>query len=319
MKYFGGIDLGGTNSKIGLLDENGNLIFNIYVKTNSKDGYELTSKRLAENFKLEIEKKGINYEDVLAIGMGVPGPVVNNSTILMFANFNWPSNLNLAKFLEKDFEKPVFLDNDVNVITLGEMYKGAAQGYENVLGIAIGTGIGAGIVINKEVISGKNGAAGEFGHLTVEKNGKLCGCGKKGCLEAYSSATGIVRLAKDSLAVDKKSQLHNYKENLEAKDVFLCANDNDKLSLEIVDEISEYIAMGIGNVLNVIDSEVVVIGGGVAQAGDILFDRIKKQLSKYAIGVINEKIEIKPAKLGNDAGIYGAAYLAKTKVGKVIK
>lgn len=157
MKYYGGIDLGGTNSKIGLLDENGNLIFTIYVKTNSKDGYEITAKRLFSSFNEKLNENNISYDDVVSIGVGIPGPVLNNSKVIMFANFNWPNNLEYSKILEKEFLKPVYLENDVNIVTLGEMYKGSGKGYNNILGIAIGTGIGLGVVINGKVISGKNG------------------------------------------------------------------------------------------------------------------------------------------------------------------
>lgn len=312
MKYYGGIDLGGTNSKIGLLDEKGNIIFSIISKTDSSIGYDKVSKKLSDIFKMEVENKGISYSDVVAIGMGIPGPVVNQKTILFMPNFNWPDNLNLAEIFEKYLEKPVFLDNDVNVITLGETWLGAAKGYSNVLGIAIGTGIGAGLVIDGKILSGKNGAAGEIGHLTIERNGRLCGCGKKGCFESYASATGISRNAVDKLTVDKNNLLYETTKGKipEAKDVFICAQKGDKLSLEIVDETAEYIALGLSSALNIFDADLIVLGGGVAQAGDFLIDKIKEHIPKYLIKSICKNLEIKIAKLGNNAGIYGAAYLA---------
>lgn len=314
MKYYAGIDLGGTNSKIGLLNENGELMFSTSVKTESSLGYTPIVKKIVETLKENMKENNISYESLVAVGVGVPGPIVNNSTVLMFSNFNWPNNLNLAVEFEKEFLKPVFLDNDVNVITLGELWVGAAKGYKNVLGMAIGTGIGAGIVINGNIISTKNGASGELGHITLEKKGRLCGCGKRGCLEAYASATAISRIAIDRLRVNKNNMLYEVTKGIEveAKDVFDCAKKGDKLSLDIVEETAEYLAMGIANALSIIDSDVVVIGGGVSLAGDFLLDKVKSYIPEYLLSAISNNIELKIAKLGNDAGIYGSAYLAMT-------
>ena len=147
MKYYGGIDLGGTNSKIGILDETGKLIFSTYVKTESSYGYEAIVKKLVDVLKTEIEKNNIDFNDFLALGIGVPGPIINKSTVLMWANFDWPNDLNLAEAFKKELGRPVYVDNDVNVITLGESWVGSAKGYKNVLGMAVGTGIGAGVVV----------------------------------------------------------------------------------------------------------------------------------------------------------------------------
>ena len=316
MKYYGGIDLGGTNSKIGLLDEKGNIIFTVYAKTESSYGYEAIVKKLIDILKVEMKNRDIEFENLISLGVGVPGPVVNKSTVLMWANFPWPKDLNLAEAFSKELGKPVFIDNDVNVITLGELWVGAAKGYKNVLGMAVGTGIGAGVVVNGEVVSGKNGAGGEIGHITLEKNGKLCGCGKRGCFEAYASSTGITRLAIDRLTVNKSNMLYEVTKDRkpETIDVFECAKQGDEFSLAIVDETCERLAQGISQALTILDSDVVVIGGGVALAGDFLIDKIKKYIPEFLIPSIAKNIEIKVAKLGNDAGIYGAAYLAMQSV-----
>ena len=205
------------------------------------------------------------------------------------------------------------MDNDVNVITLGEMWKGAAQGYKHVLGLAIGTGIGGGIIVDTKLVSGKNGGGGEVGHTKVEKEGKLCGCGQNGCWEAYASATGLIREAKSRLTVHKNNKLYekitSMGRELEAKDIFDAAKEGDEFSLNLVDYEAEYIALGLGNLLNTLDPEIIVIGGGVALAGDILFNRINEKLHKYALSSTLEGLKILPAQLGNDAGIIGAAYL----------
>ena len=313
MNYYVGIDLGGTNTKIGLLDEDGNILFSTIVKTESEQGFEKTIERLSNILKIQVSNLNISFKDVAGVGLGVPGPVANGRIVKFWANFPWPVNVDLAVEFEKHLGVPVKVDNDVNVITLGEMWKGGGRGYKNVLGLAIGTGIGGGVVVNGKLVSGKNGAGGEVGHIKVERDGKLCGCGQEGCWEAYASATGLVREAKSRLTVNKNNLLYERTKDreVEAKDIFDAAREGDEFSLNLVDYEAEFIALGIGNLLNVLDTDVVVVGGGIALAGDILFDKINEKLRKYAMLSTLEGLKIVPAELGNDAGIYGAAYLVK--------
>ncbi|EEY34870.1 ROK family protein [Pseudoleptotrichia goodfellowii] len=313
MNYYVGMDLGGTNTKIGLVDEGGNIIFTTIVKTESMEGFEKTIERLSKILIEQVKGSNINYDDVKGVGLGVPGPVVNERVVKLWANFPWPKEVDLAGEFEKHLNRKVKVDNDVNVITLGEMWKGAAQGYKHVLGLAIGTGIGGGIIVDTKLVSGKNGGGGEVGHTKVEKEGKLCGCGQNGCWEAYASATGLIREAKSRLTVHKNNKLYekitSMGRELEAKDIFDAAKEGDEFSLNLVDYEAEYIALGLGNLLNTLDPEIIVIGGGVALAGDILFNRINEKLHKYALSSTLEGLKILPAQLGNDAGIIGAAYL----------
>ena len=313
MNYYVGIDLGGTNTKIGLLDEEGNILFSTIVKTESEQGFEKTIERLSNILKIQVSNLNISFKNVVGVGLGVPGPVANGRIVKFWANFPWPVNVDLAAEFEKHLGVPVKVDNDVNVITLGEMWKGGGRGYKNVLGLAIGTGIGGGVVVNGKLVSGKNGAGGEVGHIKVERDGKLCGCGQEGCWEAYASATGLVREAKSRLTVNKNNLLYERTKDreVEAKDIFDAARDGDEFSLNLVDYEAEFIALGIGNLLNVLDTDVVVVGGGIALAGAILFDKINEKLRKYAMLSTLEGLKIVPAELGNDAGIYGAAYLVK--------
>ncbi len=313
MNYYVGIDLGGTNTKIGLLDEDGNILFSTIVKTESEQGFEKTIERLSNILKIQVSNLNISFKNVAGVGLGVPGPVANGRIVKFWANFPWPVNVDLAAEFEKHLGVPVKVDNDVNVITLGEMWKGGGRGYKNVLGLAIGTGIGGGVVVNGKLVSGKNGAGGEVGHIKVERDGKLCGCGQEGCWEAYASATGLVREAKSRLTVNKNNLLYERTKDreVEAKDIFDAARDGDEFSLNLVDYEAEFIALGIGNLLNVLDTDVVVVGGGIALAGAILFDKINEKLRKYAMLSTLEGLKIVPAELGNDAGIYGAAYLVK--------
>ena len=311
MKYYAGIDLGGTNTKIGLVDEDGNIIFTTIVKTDSMEGFEKTIQRLSKILLQQVKSFDLNFDDVQSVGVGVPGPVLNSRVVKFWANFPWKNGVDLALEFEKNLGKPVKVDNDVNVITLGEMWKGSAQGYKNVLGLAIGTGIGGGIIVDGKLVSGENGAGGEVGHIKVERDGKLCGCGQKGCWEAYASATGLIREAQSRLAVNKTNGLYEQVigRDLEAKDIFDVAKEGDAFALDLVDYEADYIALGIGNLLNVLDPEIVVVGGGVSLAGDILFDKVKERLKKYAFPSTTENLKIVAASLGNDAGILGAAYL----------
>jgi glucokinase len=314
MKYIFGIDIGGTNIKFGLLNTDGEIILNDSIKTLSENGANATFDRIAEEIeKLRIEKN-IDKEDILGVGMGIPGPVLNQEIVTFFANFPWEENLNVAKILGEKTGYKVKVDNDVNIITAGEAWLGAAKGYKDVIGVALGTGIGGGIISNEKLISGSTGAGGEIGHMTIVPNGKLCGCGKKGCFEAYVSATGIEREATSRLAVNKNNKVWDIvkeKEGqmVEAKDVFDAAKLGDEFALDIVDYATEYIAHGLSILLHITNPEAIVIGGGVALAGDILFDGIREKIKKYSLSVCVEKLEILPAKLGNEAGVVGAASL----------
>lgn len=312
MNYYVGIDLGGTNTKIGVVDKEGNKIFTTTIKTESIDGYEISLNRISEILKENLKEYEIKTEQVGGVGIGVPGPVVQSQTVKFFANFPWPENLNLAEEFEKRLGLKVKVDNDVNIITLGEMWKGAGKGHSNVLGIAIGTGIGGGIIVDGRLVTGKTGTGGEVGHTKVVKDGKLCGCGQKGCWEAYASATGIIREAHGRLIVNKKNKLYEATKGreLEAKDIFEAAINGDEFSMDIVDYEADYLALGIGNLLNTLDPEIVVLGGGVSMAGDFLIDKLKEKLNKYSLPSALEGLKIVRAELGNDAGILGAAYLA---------
>lgn len=315
MKYFVGIDIGGTNSKIGILDEEGNLLVSTSTKTESIKGVDYSLTKIW-NTVLEMAKEnGINSEDIKGIGMGIPGPVINQEIVGFFANFPWERNINISKKMEEISKVKTKLDNDVNVIALGETVFGAGKGFSKSVTIALGTGIGGGIFIDGKLISGASGVGGEIGHMKLEKDGKLCGCGQKGCFETYASATGIIREATSRLMVNKNNSLYTAIDGdlnkLEAKHIFDEAKKGDKFSLDIVDYVSEYLAMGIGNVLNILNPEVIILAGGVALAGDILLDSVKEKLKKYTLDNALTGLEIKIGELGNNAGIMGAAVLSK--------
>lgn len=313
MDYYVGIDLGGTNTKIGLLNIEGDILKSSIIKTLSSEGVDKTMERIWGVIQELAKETNINVEDIKGIGMGIPGPVEEQSIVAFFANFPWGTNVNIKEKLEKITGIETKLDNDANIIALGEAKYGAAKGSKSSVTVALGTGIGGGIYVNGMLISGFKGAGGEIGHMKIVKEGRLCGCGQKGCFEAYASATGLIREAVSRLTVNKQNLLYTMIEGniagLEAKDIFDAAKEGDVFSLDLVDYEAEYLAMGIANILNIINPETIVLGGGVALAGDILLNPLRKKLEKYALPVTLEDLKIVQGILGNEAGIKGAVGL----------
>ena len=317
MNYFVGIDIGGTNVEIGILNAQGDILGKESIKTESKKGAEDTFNRIWNKTKELAEKLKIKVEDIEAIGLGIPGPVVNNSVVKIAANFSWNNDFPAKDLMEKVTGKPVKVGNDVKVIALGETLFGAGKGYKNSITIPIGTGIAAGIIIDGKILEGAGGAAGEFGHVVVNKEGYKCGCGLTGCLETYCSATGIVREGRRRLELDKNNALYEViggdLEKLEAKHIFDLAKKGDKFSSEIVDFFCEKLAEGVGMLLNIINPEIIIFTGGVARAGEIITDGVKKYLPKYALGMTMENLIFTFRKLEEEAGIKGAAALVMNK------
>ena len=313
MDYYVGIDLGGTNTKIGLLNIEGDILKSSIIKTLSSEGVDKTMERIWIVIQELAKEADISIKNIKGIGMGIPGPVEDQSIVAFFANFPWGTNVNVKEKLEKITGIETKLDNDANIIALGEAKYGAAKGSKSSVTVALGTGIGGGIYVNGMLISGFKGAGGEIGHMKIVKDGRVCGCGQKGCFEAYASATGLIREAVSRLTVNKQNLLYTMIEGniagLEAKDIFDAAKEGDAFSLDLVDYEAEYLAMGIANILNIINPETIVLGGGVALAGDILLEPLRKKLEKYALPVTLEDLKIVQGILGNEAGIKGAVGL----------
>lgn len=229
MSYIAGVDIGGTNTKIGIVDEEGEILVKKSIKTLSLEGAEKTMTRIWETIRELLSSLNIDEKDLKGVGMGIPGPVMNKKVVGFFANFPWERNLNVSQMFEIISGKTTRLDNDVNVIALGEAKFGAGKGAGSSVTIALGTGIGGGIYVDGNLISGFTGAGGEIGHMKLVQNGKLCGCGQRGCFEAYASATGIEREAVSRLLVNKTNLLYEKINGdisrLEAKDVFDAAKE----------------------------------------------------------------------------------------------
>lgn len=313
MNYYAGVDLGGTNTKIGILNREGDILKSRIIKTLSAEGVDNTLERIWKTIQELAQELDINIKNIKGIGLGIPGPVLEQSIVAFFANFPWERNINIKEKLEKLTGIETKLDNDANIIALGEAKYGAAKGSKSSVTVALGTGIGGGIYIDGKLVSGAKGAGGEVGHMKIVKDGKLCGCGQRGCFEAYVSATGLIREAVSRLTVNKQNLLYKMIDGdlmkLEAKDIFDAAREGDAFSLELVDYEAEYLALGIANILNIINPEVVVLGGGVALAGDILLNPMREKMVKYALPVTLEELKIVQGVLGNEAGIKGAVGL----------
>ena len=308
-KYVFGVDIGGTTVKIGLFTSDGELLDKWEITTRTDEGGKYILGDIAESVGAKIAEKNIDRADVAGIGMGVPGPVRDDGTVIKCINLGW-GIFNVADELSGLTGIPVKAGNDANMAALGEMWQGGGKGHENIVMVTLGTGVGGGIIINGKMISGVNGAGGEIGHMTIDNDEtEFCNCGKKGCLEQYASATGIVRMAKIALnESDRPSKLREV-QYISAKEIFDQAKTGDDLAMELVDELGNRLGLALAQVSCVVDPEIFVIGGGVSRAGDILINAVKSAYQKYAFHACkNTGFEL--ATLGNDAGMYGGAYLA---------
>lgn len=308
-KYLLGIDIGGTSVKHGLFSENGELLYKWEIETRKIDNGKYILSDIVDSIKNTLEDKNINKEDILGVGVGVPGPVKDDGTVLGCVNLGW-QEFNVSKTLEELLNIPVKVANDANIAALGEMYKGGGKGYKNMIMVTLGTGVGGGVIIDGNVIAGATGAGGEIGHINVNPHEKVkCNCGRRGCLEQYASATGIVRLAKEILESDNNESKLRSLENITAKDIFDLVKEKDELAIKVVDKFSYILGRALSNIACICNPEVFVIGGGVSKAGEVLLNNIKKYYLENAFHATYDT-KFKLATLGNDAGIYGGAKLA---------
>lgn len=302
-----GVDLGGTTVKLGYFDMDGNVLDKWEIPTRKENNGSQILPDIAKAILDKMEEKGLSKEDVVGIGIGVPGPVNDEGVIFMAANLGW-GIMNINDELSALTGLPVKAGNDANVAALGEMWKGGGQGHKNLVAVTLGTGVGGGIIVNGQLLAGATGAGGEIGHIHVEDaETDVCGCGNKGCLEQYSSATGVVRLANRALAASDKDSVLRSGE-VSAKTVFDAVKAGDELAVEIAEKFGEYLGKGLASIAGVVNPEIFVIGGGVSKAGPVLLDYIKKYYTPYVFHGSREAL-FALATLGNDAGIYGAAKL----------
>ena len=310
-EYAFGIDLGGTTAKIGLFTTSGALLEKWEVATDTSHAGEHILENLATAVLGKMKEKSIQPEQVEGVGIGVPGPVLDSSIVpIVCANLGGWGERNVSAQLSGLLDGlKVLVGNDANVAALGEIWMGAAKGAKNAVMVTLGTGVGGGVVVNGKVIDGVHGAGGEIGHITVNRHETaVCGCGKRGCLEQYSSATGVVRCMKKLLDENPDTPCVLRGTEFAAKDVFDAARNGDALAAREVDEMSDTLGMALANIASTVDPEAFLVGGGVARAGDVLFAPLNKHFQEYAFKSCRET-PIKQASLGNDAGIYGAVRL----------
>lgn len=307
MKYCFGVDIGGTTVKMGLFTTEGDLLDKWEIKTRTENGGEAILPDIARSLQEKMEEKKIKELQMSGIGVGVPAPVGSDGIVKNTANLGWGYK-EVKKELEELTGQRVKVGNDANVAALGEMWLGAGKGQKNMVMVTLGTGVGGGVIINGKPVVGAHGAGGEIGHICVNEKERIsCGCGKKGCLEQYASATGIVRLAKERLAKDEAPSLLREGE-VSAKAVFDALKEGDVVAEEIVKEFGQYLGHAMANVAVIVDPSVIVIGGGVSKAGEILLKYVEKAFKEREF-FANAGTKFVLATLGNDAGICGAAKL----------
>lgn len=306
-KYCFGVDVGGTTVKMGLFNIDGEVLDKWEIKTHTENGGKDILPDIAAAVNAKLEEKGISKEEVAGVGCGIPGPINEEGVVPHTANLGWG-----YKEVSRELSELTGLTckggNDANVAALGEMWKGGATGYKNVVMVTLGTGVGGGIIIDGKILTGSNGAGGEIGHLHVDDDiPGHCGCGNQGCLEQVASATGIVNLAYQALAASDKPSVLREGE-VTAKTVFDAVKADDALAKEIAERFGKYLGTALANISAVTDPQAIVIGGGVSKAGPVLLTYVEKYYQKYCFKSC-KNVKFALATLGNDAGIYGSAKL----------
>ncbi|WP_409022801.1 ROK family glucokinase [Dellaglioa sp. P0083] len=311
-----GVDLGGTTVKFAILTETGDIQQKWSIETNVLDEGSHIVPDIIASINHHIRLFDMTADQFVGIGMGSPGTVNRaDGTVIGAYNLNWKTLQNVQADIEAGTQIPFAIDNDANVAALGERWKGAGENDDEVAFITLGTGVGGGIIANGALLHGVAGAGGEVGHITVEPNGYMCTCGKHGCLEQYASATGVVRVARDMAeefaGQSKLKEMLDDGQEITSKLVFDLAKENDVLGKMVVDKVSYYLGLACGNLGNMLNPAYIVIGGGVSAAGTFLLDQVTKYFKQFSFPTVRSSTSLKLAQLGNEAGVIGAASLAR--------
>ena len=311
-KHYLGLDVGGTNFAAGVVNERGRLIAKYQMPIGSKKGVEELTEAMYQVSSNALKMAGLAWDDVPYWGIGMPSTVNAATGVLVHANcFGW-HNVPIYSYLSRFISKEIFIENDANCATLAEVKVGAAKGAANVIMLTLGTGVGGGIVINGQLYPGANGLGAELGHTKLVKDGRLCTCGQRGCLEAYASATALIGRAKEMALEAPESSLSAllHENELNGASIFMAAENGDNSAAQLIDEYAEYLAAGISSFVSIFRPEKVILGGGLSNAGDALFQPVREKLMQMTFGAEEIGVpEVVRAKLGNDAGIIGAALL----------
>lgn len=309
-----GIDLGGTNIVAGVVDKDYKIIGVGKAKTNSPRPAEEIVDDMAKTVFEAVEKAGISIDDIDAMGIGSPGAIDSQNGIVTYSNNLGFYQLPLAKMMKERVGKDFYIGNDANAAAYGEYIAGAGKGTKNFVAITLGTGVGGGVIINGEIYTGLGGVGGELGHTVIQMNGEVCSCGRNGCWEAYASATALIRQTKQAMKRYPESEMWNLcggsLDNVSGITAFNAMRRGDYAGKLVVDAYIGYIAVGLSNMINIFQPEVICIGGGISREGDTLIVPLREIVAGENYGRnMKEKVVIKAADLGNDAGIIGAAYL----------
>lgn len=317
MKYYVGIDLGGTNIVAGVINEN----FEILSKAQTKTNLPRHAKEICEDMisvtKGAIKSAGLHTEDIESIGIGTPGIANSDHGVIEYSCNLGFENVHMEQIFRQKINLPVYIENDANAAAYGEYIAGAAKGAKDAVCITLGTGVGGGIIIDGKIYSGFNYAGAEIGHMVIEVDGPQCTCGRKGCFEVFSSATGLTRMTKEAMDRNTDSLMHEMAKNygkINARLAFDAMRQGDKTAKEVVDKYIKYLAAGITNTINIFQPDILCIGGGVCNEGDPLLIPMKEIVAREVYtrnSPKNTKIVI--AKLGNNAGLIGAAFLGLAK------
>lgn len=308
-QYCFGIDVGGTTIKIGFFKTDGEMIDKWEVNTRTENAGENILADICQALEEKLEKEKISPDEIEGIGIGLPGPVLADGTVLQCVNLGW-GTFNVEKQLSDMFHgMKVKAGNDANVAALGEAWKGGGKDYNDIVMITLGTGVGGGVVINGKILTGYNGGAGEIGHMHIQDGeAEQCNCGGHGCLEQYASATGVVRLAKRYMAAHDDTKMNEFGDSITAKDVFDLAKAGDKGAVSVAGQMGEYLGTAMSHIAVTINPQAFIIGGGVSKAGQYLIDVVNSTYRETCFSACG-KAAVHLAELGNDAGMYGAAAL----------
>ncbi|WP_462283318.1 ROK family protein [Ruminococcus champanellensis] len=318
MKYYIGIDLGGTNIVAGVVDEQYNILAKASTKTNCPRPDREIARDMAKMAIQAVENAKLTLDQIEWIGIGTPGIANSRDGIIEYSNNLGFVNTPMVKYIQEDIDKPVFVENDANAAAYGEFVAGAAKGANNAVCITLGTGVGGGIIIDGKIYAGSNFAGAEIGHTVISVDGPQCTCGRKGCFEVFSSATGLIRMTKESMAKNPDSSMHKLvaerSGKVSARIAFDAMRMGDAAAKAVVDDYIKYLAAGITNTINTFQPDILCIGGGVCNEGDALLLPVKDLVAKE-VYTRNSKqnTQIVIAKLGNDAGIIGAAFLGNAQ------
>ena len=308
-----GIDLGGTNIKVGLVDENYNIVAKATTKTNLPRPAEEICGSIVETVWEVLNQAKVTIGEVNSIGIGTPGTANRNSGVVLYSCNLGFKNTDLRSIIKEKLGKEVYVENDANAAAFGEVLAGAGKGYKDVVVVTLGTGVGGGIIIDGKIYTGFNFCGAELGHTVIHFGGRQCGCGRKGCFEAYSSATALINMTKEGMEAHPDSmmwQIAGSLDGVDGKTAFDGWRAGDAAASDVVDMYIEYLGCGLTNIVNTFQPEVLLIGGGICKEGENLTKPLEKILARDSYCIDPERsTKLDIAKLGNDAGIIGAAYL----------